>query len=518
MGYFDNLKQPDPTPAPPPPSTGGTVVELHRRHGDLHPYAAAVIRYELDRLDRLPRPWHEGAGWDTTTFEVACNLLEIANAPWSGYTPAQAEHDLYSHAPADQRWGRREHDQKLNSARQRVGAASRPEPRPDERFEPDITEVRYAELMPPAPETTAEQPDEPLEATWAPVPLDDVLDGTWTPTLPSLMPRNDGCHLLYPGHIHSFHGESESGKSLVAQAEAARLLRGGHRVLFIDFESDKASVVGRLLELGATREHVRDGFTYLRPDVDPRNFVHEREALRGVLSTPYALCVIDGVTEALGIFGASTKDNDDITKWMRLLPRTVAKMTGAAVVLIDHVTKDTDGRGRFAIGGQAKMAALDGAAYVVEVVEALGRGRLGQVVLRVAKDRPGGVRAHAGDFRKTDRTQEAARIVIDSSRGDELIHVTVRSPREGGEEFRPTHLMELVSLLIEEADEAVSVNHIEHAIPGKAQNVRAALALLIREHYVHRDTGARRALMHTSIQPYREARDPKSDRYIQEVQ
>jgi hypothetical protein len=60
------------------------------------------------------------------------------------------------------------------------------------------------------------------------------------------------------------------------------------------------------------------------------------------------------------------------------------------VVLIDHVTKDTSTRNRWAIGGQAKTAGLTGAPYTVEVVAPLGRGMRGEVVLKIPKDRPGG--------------------------------------------------------------------------------------------------------------------------------
>ena len=200
---------------------------------------------------------------------------------------------------------------------------------------------------------------------------------------------------------------------------------------------------------------------------------------------------------------------------MRILPRTIARLTGAAVVLIDHVTKDAEGRGRFAIGGQAKMASLDGAAYVVEVAEALGRGRRGMVTLRVAKDRPGGVRAHAGVFRPTDRTQEAARIVIDSTTGDG-ISVEVRDPldqaTDGG--FRPTHLMQKVSEFVEQAVDPVSTKIIEDGVDGRAETVRKAIALLVQGHYIKVETGARNARLHSSIQPYRETSDPASPSYV----
>ena len=55
---------------------------------------------------------------------------------------------------------------------------------------------------------------------------------------------------------------------------------------------------------------------------------------------------------------------------MRTVPRSLAARTAAAMVLVDHVTKDTDSWGRFAIGGQAKMAGLDGATAMREVLRA----------------------------------------------------------------------------------------------------------------------------------------------------
>ena len=58
------------------------------------------------------------------------------------------------------------------------------------------------------------------------------------------------------------------------------------------------------------------------------------------------------------------------------------------------------------------MAAITGAAYTVEILQPLGVGMRGVVGLRIAKDRPGQVRNLCGVFRKSDRTQTAARVVI----------------------------------------------------------------------------------------------------------
>ena len=252
------------------------------------------------------------------------------------------------------------------------------------------------------------------DPSWGRVNLTDMLCGERKPLVPTLLERADGVCLLYPGMVHSIHGESESGKSLIVQAECVRLLNRRQDVLYVDFDSDAASVVERLLDFGADPQLVDEHFFYLQPEVRPDS-VEERRAWEEMLSGSYALAVIDGVTDALGVFGLSTNDNDDVARWIRGVPKLIAARTGAAVVLIDHVTKDASNRSRFAIGGQAKMAGLTGAAYTVEVVAPLGRGLRGEVVLKIGKDRPGAVREHCGSFSKKDRTQEAARIVVDST-------------------------------------------------------------------------------------------------------
>jgi hypothetical protein len=49
--------------------------------------------------------------------------------------------------------------------------------------------------------------------------------------------------------------------------------------------------------------------------------------------------------------GLALGDNTDVAAWMRPLPKRFAA-AGAAVVVIDHVVKNRDDQGRYAIGGQ----------------------------------------------------------------------------------------------------------------------------------------------------------------------
>src|SRR5450759_3499023 len=360
-------------------------------------------------------------------------------------------------------------------------------------------------------------PDYPEDVpSWQPVDLSTYLDGTHKPTVPTLLARTDGVCLLYLGLIHSLHGESESGKSLVAQYLAAQQIMAGNDVLFIDFESDAGTVTERLLMLGATPQAIRDHFTYIRPEVDPRALA-ELPAWHSMLARSYVLAVIDGVTDSLGVFGYSTKDNDEVAAWMRVLPKNIANRTGAAVAVIDHVTKDNDSRGRFAIGAQAKMSGLTGAGYTVEVAEALGRGLRGVIVLRVGKDRPGYVRGESGPMRKSDRTQEAARITVDSTVDPDRPVVTVE-PWRGSDGlgfearlFRLTGFMERISEALEASTGPMSFRSIDTLVSGKQAHVVTALDSLVAEGYVTRRDGPRNSKMHTSDKTYRQALDPLSD-------
>lgn len=358
--------------------------------------------------------------------------------------------------------------------------------------------------------------------SWRPVDLTTVLDGTYQRPEPTIMPRTDGPGLFYPGKVHTVYGESESGKSWIAQHAVTTTLDTDGRVLYIDFESDAPDVTGRLTALGTHRDQLLgDGFAYVRPEASPHTFAEAPEFAQ-LLTHDWDLCILDGVTEALGLSGKSTMDNDEITAWMRDIPRTIARATGAAVILVDHVVKSQEGRGRFPIGGQAKMAAIDGTGYLVEPLTALGQGLDGSLTIRVTKDRPGTVRAHAGDWRKTDRTQEAARIRLDSSTGDGSTHITVQPPeygemqaRDNDQPFRPTKVMEKVSRILETMREPLSLNKVsemyrESGAKAKRTTIIEGINLLVESGHVAETEGPRNARLFRSASVYRSHTDSLS--------
>lgn len=363
------------------------------------------------------------------------------------------------------------------------------------------------------PASAAPQPVEDTGPvpSWLPVDLAGYLDGTYQPEEATIMTRTDGAGLIYPGLVHDFHGESESGKSLVAQAVCADLILKGQEVVYLDFESGPGPMAQRMLAFGLTVEQITRQFIYVRPELNPYALT-ETEAFKALLSRQPALVVLDGVTDALVQFGASSKDNDEITKWHRYVPRTIADRTKAAVVLIDHVIKDGESRGRFAIGGQAKLATIDGASYAVEITEPIGKGMRGLVVLRIGKDRPGTIRPQCGAWRASDRSQEAARVVIDSSADPGRIRWEFQPPTshvgdapEPERRYTPTGAMERVSKLLEERG-SMSITDLavvlaaRHSRPEK--EFRDAVRILAVADHVRVDRGTV-----THVRPYHQPGD-----------
>lgn len=258
-------------------------------------------------------------------------------------------------------------------------------------------------------ERAADEPAPDVVSSWAPVDLAAALADDYEPPRPTLLPRVDGPALLYAGAVHSIYGESESGKSWVAQIVVANALRSGGRALYVDHESDAHSVCGRLLALGVPRDVLTDParFTYVRPD-GPRD-----ARWLDLLDAVYDVAVVDGVNVAMSTENLSTDGTDDAARWYDRVPRALADRTGAAVITVDHVTKARDSRGRFMIGSQSKMNAITGSAFLARVRTPFGRGQVGVLILRVTKDRPGAVRPECGPP-DANGTQEAARVVLDA--------------------------------------------------------------------------------------------------------
>jgi hypothetical protein len=339
---------------------------------------------------------------------------------------------------------------------------------------------------------------------WEPIDLEPVLRGEQVTPPPTVFERCDGIRLLYPGRLNSLMGETESCKSWIAQAVVAQELVADHHVIYADFEDGPESTVERLRALGVTSDQISAGLTYLNPggrfDQLAQAVIEQAIAAKG---SP-TLAVLDGVTEAMSDIGLDPISGTDVALYYAGSPRWLAR-TGAAVALIDHVTKSQEGRGRWAIGSERKLSGLDGAAYGFETVLPFGRGKTGTVKITVAKDRCGHIRQHAG-------VRGVIVMAELKSWPDDGVTVTFGEPEtsDGTGTFRPTYLMEKVSKAIT-ATPGLTSRAIRAAVSGKNDAKDLALELLVIEGYVTVELGPNRSKLHRSLMPFELSKEGGSD-------
>jgi len=344
---------------------------------------------------------------------------------------------------------------------------------------------------------------------WGPVDLAKIIGGNLQPPEPSILERDDHRHLFYAGRIHSINGESESLKSWLALHGTAQQITAGNDVLYLDFEDTPESILGRLLALGVPSDDLLAGFTYIRPE-QPLDVAAGSNLERLILKREPTLAVIDGVTEAMSLEGFDLLDNADIASWLDKLPRRVRNL-GPAVVLIDHVPKNTENRRRGGIGGQHKLAGID-VSYLVESIIPLARvapgdsePHTGTSRITVEKDRPGGVRAFAANRKHVGELALTA-----YADGGVTAHITPATELpEGG--FRPTLLMERISEVLAKSKAPLTKTAIRGAVKGKSDAKDLAVELLVGEGYVAIETGARGAQLHKSVRAYKAKDDTHED-------
>lgn len=122
-------------------------------------YTETVVKRELNRLRECTAKkqdvWddgYDGPPWNTTTYEVSCVLIQLANSPWSPYTVQQARIDVLDTAPRDPGFGQDEILKCFTSALNSVGDKIRDIPllnQPLYPGDPISGEVRLAPAMTP---------------------------------------------------------------------------------------------------------------------------------------------------------------------------------------------------------------------------------------------------------------------------------------------------------------------------------------------------------------------------------
>ncbi|MCZ2857420.1 hypothetical protein [Blastococcus sp. VKM Ac-2987] len=152
-------------------------------------------------------------------------------------------------------------------------------------------------------------------------------------------------------------------------------------------------------------------------------------------------------------------------------------------MLLDHVTKSKDTRGRYSIGGQHKLAAIDGASYVLENIMPFGRGMKGMSKISVVKDKNGWVR------KGSVLGKAVGELLVHANDDGSYVHVRIATP-EGLDtpgEFWPTTLMQRISDWIEGQKPRIpNTGDILRNVQGNNKAKSEALNILAKEGYLHR--------------------------------
>lgn len=241
-------------------------------------------------------------------------------------------------------------------------------------------------------ETAQEAAKTRLEtSTWGAVDLGPYVRGEVSPIKPEIgWMRSDELQLHYPGKEHVVFGAFESGKSwwclLCCKAE----IENGNPVLYVHFEeSSPQGTVDRLLELGVPGDALLERFHFRGPD-EPAPL-----GTGGLLAEWLrpTLVILDGINQALSIHGWDGLGVDGPSELKRQLVNPFLKV-GAAVIEADHVTHNTEKRGRGPYGGVHKGNKVDGSMILLEKRSPFGRGMTGRSSVYVTKDRPGFLRKY----------------------------------------------------------------------------------------------------------------------------
>lgn len=329
---------------------------------------------------------------------------------------------------------------------------------------------------------------EPPPHSWTPI---DLLTVAAAPPEP---PTIGG--LVYPGRRHLFSGEPESLKSWVALVLCLEQIREGQNVMYVDFEMGGRETLSRLRAMGATDDELRAYFIYIEPDESFQDPEVKRDTVTLIGDRKPSLIILDAFTGALQVHKLDPNKSIDVEAFYRGVVDPL-RSHNAGVVVLDHLAKDPNTRGRFAIGSERKVGAAE-VHLGFEVIVPFGRGRTGRAKITTHKDRPG--------FLPRPRAAELE-LVSSPTSGLVTWKIEPGEPPDKTKPFRPTALMEKISRYLELRLSPASRNDIESEVSGNNAAKRTALRILIEEGFAHVTDGPRNAHQITSNRVYREDDD-----------
>lgn len=289
------------------------------------------------------------------------------------------------------------------------------------------------------------------------------LDGEIERPEPSILRRRDRVALLYEAMIAFVFGARGVGKSWLTVEAGAQQLRGGRHVMVLDYEDTLGSYLGRLRTLGVPDDALRLRFHYFRM-VDPLTEADVDRLVRFVQAVDVSLVVIDSLGEAFGVEGINENHDNEVAPWLRQVPRRLAD-AGAAVVLVDHVTKAAEAP-RDPSGTKRKGAAAQ-VMYRVDEIAPLAIGQTGRLRVICTKDRHGQFAAgeHVADF-----------VMVSTDLGTTRVDLYEPSGSTG------TTTRDRVETAVLEAvreHPGINLGGIEGVVEGKAATIRRSIEALV---------------------------------------
>jgi hypothetical protein len=267
----------------------------------------------------------------------------------------------------------------------------------------------------------------------------------------------------------------------------------GFPVCWADLDAmGSGELLARLRALGVPDDTIARDFLYFEPS--ERLIAEQLDDVRELIAERGArLFVIDAFNPMLNLHGLDPNSTADVETFWREVASPLTD-AGAAPTLLDHVTKNPDGRGKYAIGSERKAS---GAIVHLgfKLLEPFTRDGTGRTVLQTHKDRPGFL-----------PRPTIGQLVLESNAGRVSYRLDSERGRTG-DAFRPTRLMEKVSAFLEASSEAMSQRNVEQGVHGRTEAKRTALRVLVEEGYAMQTDGPRNSKLYEFRRAYREADD-----------
>jgi hypothetical protein len=288
--------------------------------------------------------------------------------------------------------------------------------------------------------------------------------------------------LWYDGKRHYVSAPTESIKTLFVMAIGLNAIRAGRTIAVIDFEMGPQATRRLLVDLGATDDELATVY-YVQPEAAPTP-----ADLDTIIDANIDLVVIDAAPGAYDVSGLDDNARKDAEKFAR---QWITRLWKADVttVVVDHVTKAAEGRGKYAIGSERKVGQVDVHLGLEVVGTPLTRGGL-------AWSRSASTKTAAGFLHRP----YAAEIALVSDPTTHRITWEIRpaaaaNPTTG---WQPTILMDRALAFLEQQTEPVSRTTVAAGIGKNKQQALRAIDILISNGDVHESPGPRNAKLLTS--------------------